>query len=562
MESKRALLAIAISMAILLGYQYFFVPQTPPPSNPAPPASVQKTEQEATAVKGQSVSQSTVAAPVPVLATGTAVVETVPARPARDIPVETSLYRAVVAETGGGIKSFKLKEFRETHDAAAQIKELVRTDAPQELPFYFSWGVEPGRAEAVPVLSADLDHVAVSADPAGKKLTLVGQPVNGLAMTKILTFKDGEYVIDLAIKVQNSSAQPFQGSPYLVFTHRPFAADDAGTIFTGPAIYQDQKLEEVNLDDLKKGGGTKAFGGNISWAAYEDTYFMSGVMFTQPGQNRVSFSLAGEDKVTTLVSGASDIIQPGESREYRYSLYMGPKKLAILKQAGHDLQRIVDFGWWDMLARPVLYLLNFLNGYVHNYGVAIILVTIVIKLLFWPIANKGMKSMKTMQKLQPKMAKLREKYKDDKERLNQEMLQLYQTYKINPLSGCLPMVLQIPVFFALYKVLLQAIELRHAPFMLWMNDLSAPDRLPIGFEIPWLGGIPVLTLLMGASMFIQQKMTPNQAANPEMAKVMTFLPIVFTFMFLNFASGLVLYWFVNNLLSIAQQYMINRQPED
>ena len=156
------------------------------------------------------------------------------------------------------------------------------------------------------------------------------------------------------------------------------------------------------------------------------------------------------------------------------------------------------------------------------------------------------------------MAKLKEKYKDDKTRLNEEMMILYKTYKVNPVGGCLPMVMQIPVFFALYKVLLQAIELRHAPFMLWITDLSAPDRLFIGIDLPYLGGLPVLTLLMGASMFLQQRMTPAPA-DPTQAKIMMFLPVIFTFMFLNFASGLVLYWFVNNLLSVAQQYLINKK---
>ena len=184
--------------------------------------------------------------------------------------------------------------------------------------------------------------------------------------------------------------------------------------------------------------------------------------------------------------------------------------------------------------------------------------TVLIKIIFWPIAQKGLKSMKNMQKIQPKMAKLKEKYKNDKTRLNEEMMGLYKTYKVNPLGGCLPMLLQIPVFFALYKVLLQAIELRHAPFMLWITDLSAPDRLWIGLDIPYLGGLPILTLLMGGSMFLQQRMTPTPV-DPTQAKIMMFLPVIFTFMFLNFASGLVLYWLVNNLLSIGQQYMINKQ---
>jgi YidC/Oxa1 family membrane protein insertase len=172
-----------------------------------------------------------------------------------------------------------------------------------------------------------------------------------------------------------------------------------------------------------------------------------------------------------------------------------------------------------------------------------------------------MKSMKNMQKLQPKVAKLKEKYKDDPTKMNQEMMAMYKTYKVNPIGGCLPMIIQIPFFFALYRVLMAAIELRHAPFLLWINDLSAPDRLMIGFDIPFLHGIPVLTILMGVSMYFQQKMTPT-TADPTQAKIMQFLPIIFTVMFINFASGLVLYWFVNNLLSILQQKLINRQTAE
>jgi len=211
-----------------------------------------------------------------------------------------------------------------------------------------------------------------------------------------------------------------------------------------------------------------------------------------------------------------------------------------------------------LIAKPLLLFLNFIYNYIPNYGVAIILITVIIKILFWPLAHKSAKSMKTLQKIQPKLAKLKEKYGDDKERLNKELIQLYKTYNVNPMGGCLPMLLQIPVFFALYKVLLQSIEIRHAPFALWITDLSAPDRLMIpGVELPWINGIPVLTLLMGASMYLQQRLTPT-VGDPTQAMMMRFLPLVFTFMFINFPSGLVLYWFVNNILSIIQQYYINK----
>ena len=269
---------------------------------------------------------------------------------------------------------------------------------------------------------------------------------------------------------------------------------------------------------------------------------------------------AQDELVAIDVVSALDTLAPGAEKTYTYDLFYGPKKLTLLKEIGSNLEKIINFGWFDVIAKPTLYLLNWLYSIFGNYGIAIILVTVILKALFWPITQKGLKSMKNMQKLQPKMVKIKEKYKDDAARMNQEVMNLYKTYKVNPLGGCLPMVLQIPVFFALYKVLLQSIELRHAPFMLWITDLSAPDRLYLGFDVPYLGGLPVLTLLMGASMFLQQKMTPT-TADPTQAKIMMFLPIIFTFMFLNFASGLVLYWFVNNLLSIFQQYMINRQKK-
>jgi len=222
----------------------------------------------------------------------------------------------------------------------------------------------------------------------------------------------------------------------------------------------------------------------------------------------------------------------------------------------------VDFGWTDIIARPLLYTLRFFNRYVNNYGISIILLTVLVKIIFWPLTRKSYQSMKQMQKLQPMMARIREKYKDNREQLNREMMALYKTYKVNPLGGCLPMIIQIPVFFALFRILGSAIELRHAPFMFWINDLSAPDRLfNFAFKIPFMSppyGIPVLTLLMGASMFIQQKMTPTPG-DPTQAKLMMFLPIIFTFMFINFPSGLVLYWLVNNILSIGQQYQIQKR---
>jgi YidC/Oxa1 family membrane protein insertase len=359
----------------------------------------------------------------------------------------------------------------------------------------------------------------------------------------------------MSIDIDNFSETPLQGSPYLSLTNQPFSGTAQRYFFSGPAVLLDGKLQEVKPKDLEKAAQTLQ--GNITWVAFEGTYFMTGVIPENQSDQTLKLSAEG-DMINSLLQSPEEVIPAAGRLQYNYQVYFGPKRISTLRAVGHDLERIVNFGWFDKIARPALYLLNFFYGYVGNYGIAIILVTMLIKILFWPIAQKGLKSMKNMQKIQPKMAKLKEKYKNDSARLNQEMMGLYKTYKVNPLGGCLPMILQIPVFFALYKVLLQAIELRHAPFMLWITDLSAPDRLMVGVDIPYLGGIPVLTLLMGGSMFLQQRMTPSPA-DATQAKIMMFLPVIFTFMFLNFASGLVLYWLVNNLLSIAQQYVINKQ---
>jgi len=252
-------------------------------------------------------------------------------------------------------------------------------------------------------------------------------------------------------------------------------------------------------------------------------------------------------------------LEPGATRQVDYMIFYGPKDLKILEPLGHNLAQAVDFGWFDVIAKPFLIAMNLIYDFIGNYGIAIIIITLITKLIFWPLTRKSYKSMKEMQKLQPHVKRIREKFKDDKQRMNQEIMQLYKTYKVNPAGGCLPMLVQIPVFIAFYKVLGNAIELRHAPFMLWINDLSAPDRLPIGMDIPYVGnGLPILTLLMGASMFLQQKMTPT-TGDPTQAKMMMLMPIVFTVIFINFSSGLVLYWLVSNILSIAQQYYVAKK---
>jgi YidC/Oxa1 family membrane protein insertase len=246
------------------------------------------------------------------------------------------------------------------------------------------------------------------------------------------------------------------------------------------------------------------------------------------------------------ISGGSVTVPPGQSAKIPFRIYLGPKEISLLKDLGVGAEKLVDFGYFSVVAQPLLWLLNLTHGVTGNFGIDIIILSILIKIIFLPLTQISFKSMKGMQKVQPEMTRLRETYKNDKARLQQEIMLLYKRRRINPLSGCLPMVIQIPVFIALYNVLQYTFEMRHAPFFLWIQDLSAKD--PIYFT----------PLLMGATMVIQQKMTPT-AADPAQAKMFMLMPVMFTFLFLSFPSGLVLYWLVTNVLSIAHQYYFNKK---
>lgn len=562
MDLYRAFLAIGISFLILIGYQYFFV---------APVAEQQQAVQQAEQQQTESAAQQAAApaapaapgvpAATPSSQTGS-VSPSVKDNPnARDIKVTTPLYTLTVDEQGGGFKSFVLDGYRKRLAEDSGAMELIHGKSPLDVPVLFS--LDNGASNTLIFFQAEQSELNLTPESGDKELVLRGSLGDGLQVVRTLSFTPGSYLVADRYQITNKSDQPLQVEPAMRMANLPFGGDEAGNsmtsryMFSGPVALVNDELSEIKGKALSK--GVQILQGNVGWSAYEDSYFMTAVIPGSAGNRALTISSSG-DMVRSILSDSAIQVAPGESKEVSYTLYMGPKKLSILQSVGHELARAINFGWFDVLAKPMLWLLNFFNSYIHNYGVAIILLTIVIKLAFWPITQKGMKSMKNMQKLQPKVAKLKEKYKDDPAKMNQEMMSLYKTYKVNPVGGCLPLLLQIPFFFALYKVLLMSIELRHAPFMLWINDLSAPDRLPIGIDIPWLHGIPVLTLLMGASMYLQQKMTPT-TADPTQARIMQMLPIVFTFMFVNFASGLVLYWFVNNLLSILQQQMINRQTK-
>jgi YidC/Oxa1 family membrane protein insertase len=330
--------------------------------------------------------------------------------------------------------------------------------------------------------------------------------------------------------------------------------------FEGPSALIDKSLEEVKIKNI---ADQNTYAGNVKWVTLQDRYFMMSVIPEQVGEASMRLYLKGDDLIEAQYALPDGAIGPGTQHTYPYLLFFGPKSMDILDAAGHSLKKALNFGMFDILAKPCVWLMNRLYSVIPNYGIAIIILTILIKGVLWPLGSKSYKSMSEMKKIQPLMKEIREKHKNDKKKMNEEVMSLYRTYKINPLGGCLPMVVQLPVFFALYRMLYQAIELRHAPFFLWIEDLSAPDRL-FRFDIanvPFMEppyGIPVLTIVMGATMLLQQKMSPPMG-DPTQAKMMMFMPLIFTVIFINFSAGLVLYWLVNNVLSISQQYYIQKK---
>lgn len=549
MDMYRAFLAIVLSFVILFGYQYFFAPPPPPPQQPVEQAQVQTQVQQA----GVQPS-SPFASQLPV-SPGAVVIPEDPT--ARNIMIETPLYSLIIDEQGGGVRNFILKDYRTLNHENAPYLELVKEQMAGNLPMRFS--LDNGAGGEMPIFRADRESILIHEGDGQEMLTMTAVLSGGLEIVRSMIFHADTYLISINYQVINRGDSQAQIAPAMTLTGAPFTVDRSNPmavgLFVGASAFVNNELSQVKPKKLAD--GPDVLQGQVSWVGYGDRYFIKAVVPLNEGPHVVTIS-GQDDQISAVMSEGVVALASGAMTEYNYKMYFGPKKFSILEEVGHDLSKAVNFGWFDVIAKPMHWMLNAFYAVFGNYGIAIILVTVLVKLLFWPITQKGLKSMKNMQKLQPKVAKLREKYKGNPTKMNQEMMAMYKTYKVNPLGGCLPMLIQIPVFFALYKVLLTAIELRHAPFMLWINDLSAPDRLMIGFEIPYLMGIPVLTLLMGASMYFQMKLTPT-TADPLQAKIMQFMPILFTFLFLNFASGLVLYWFVNNLLSILQQQLINRK---
>ena len=549
MDQSRLFLAIVLSLIIFLAYQFFFAPQPPPqPAKKAdtPAATQDQPAQDKDQVKPfVAESESTGDSPQPAT-------EVEAPSIARTITVQTPLYEAKISENGAVIYSFLLKQYRERVQKDSPFKQVLTADYALGVGHLgFTGNSVAGLDKAV--FSTDLDADQLSVNESAQNLTFLWRSPDGVVIQKTYSFDAASYVVGLDVTVKNGSGRSIQDRLVIDLNGRT-PGDKRLYSFQGPSALIDDELQQIKIKKLED---NNTFDGKIKWIAIQSRYFMSGLIPEQIEEARLQLSLKSDKFVAAQYQQPEKAIPTGNQYTYKYRLFIGPKKISYLKNVGNNLEKLVDFGWFDFIARPCLWLLNKFYSVIPNYGVAIIILTILVKVLLWPLGQKSYKSMSEMKKLQPLMKEIREKYKDDKQRMNQEVMGLYKTYKINPLGGCLPMVVQLPVFFALYRMLYQAIELRHAPFFLWINDLSAPDRLfNFNFSIPFMEppyGIPVLTVIMGASMLLQQKMSPPMG-DATQAKMMMFMPIIFTVIFINFSSGLVLYWLVNNIISIAQQY--------
>lgn len=567
-NDKRILLAVALSIAVLFGYQYLFtpVPQKGKQPGEEPAAAPRNQTPQAMEQQPPAVQDPAAAAPHAMPAPQAPADDRAP-----DISITTALFTSRFSCATAGPASFKLHKYRESLAPSAaerlmhkllrqesppvdgesqKYKELVHASSIQQLPLRTLFVDAAGQAGAG-LWQADKDALTLASDTPRGKLTFHQRDPQNLTIIKQFTFSDEDYAIGLELRIKNDSTTGRTGSP-VVEWRAPVPAGQGGGFFSGTAtdiaqftyLLKDSVVKQ-NLDDIK---GTTPIEGDIGWTAVEEKYFMSALLFDRQKPVQVRVGRNPDGSVAYQVYFPAVALQPGQEASYQLKLYMGPKDMDILARQEAHLEKTIDFGWFDIIAKPLLMCLKFFYGFLGNYGLAIILLTIIIKILFWPLTHKSFASMKGMQKIQPELQALKEKYKDNKEEFARQQLALYRKYNVNPLSGCLPIFIQIPVFIALYNALMYSIELRHANFVsFWINDLSAKDPTYIA------------PIVMGLSQFLQQKMTPSAGMDPAQAKMMLFMPLIFTVMFLSFPSGLVIYWLVNNIISLVQQLYINKK---
>ena len=555
METQRLLLVVALGLILFMIWDAWEKYQNPPPpttqtiAGEAKPSAAAGEVPSAEVPEGGPAATRSKAAAVPDQRIGVL-------QYGDRIEVKTDVYHAVIDSFGGDLRIVDLLQYPVSLDEPDKPFRLMNDTLPQL--FVAQSGFAKRRPTADGSLVTAPNHTTryrVQQTryvlPDGQEaldVTLDWTSPEGVRFVKSYTFRRGEYLIEVRHRIENPTARIWRGNYYqqLQKSGETVKMGIGSTYtYTGGVLYDNEdKYQKISFDDMREEPLNKTVKGG--WAAMIQHYFLGAWIPPQDARlNYYTLALAQERFVLGMKMVDETVVAPGKSQELVDRLFVGPKLQHVLEKIAPGLELTVDYGILTIIAKPIFWLLEFIHRFVGNWGWSIILLTILIKLAFYKLSEKSYKSMAQMRKLQPKLAALKERYGDDKQKLQQAMMEMYKKEKINPLGGCLPILVQIPVFIALYWVLLESVELRQAPWILWIRDLSTRD--------PYF----VLPILMGITMFIQQKLNPAPV-DPIQAKVMTFLPIVFTFFFLFFPSGLVLYWVVNNTLSIAQQWYITR----
>ncbi len=529
---KKTVLAVVLSLAVVLGWNFWYYHRYKDTLE----ANLKAAEQ--TAKEKESTPAN---APPPVVAAPAAgMTEPMAAIPAeqpvnaRTVIVDTGISRITLSNQGGVIQSLQLSKFSD--DSGSSV-DLVDPNSPLK-PLALKFATDDATQKINKTLFVTDAPESITLTPEQPNATVIFHLKldNGVIITKKIAFSRNSYSIGLDIAVTVPGGDVTGSSFGLAWTG--LGGDKDKISYHGPVVLVDGK----RLADAPKMNEPKDYEGKVLWSGLTNKYFC-GVFLIDAEKSKVTATQPHDKSYEITVQ------LPSNAGPNRLSLYAGPKDHAMLDQAGHSLDRIINYGWFDIIAKPIYMALLWLHTFVGNYGWTVIILTVLIKMIFWPMTQASFRSMEKMRVVQPQLKKLQERYKNDKAKLNEEMIALYREHQINPLSGCLPIVLQIPVFVALYKVLLESIELKGAPFILWIHDLSMKD--------PYY----VFPVLMGISMFVQQKMSPA-STDPVQRNLMLVLPVVFTVMFINFPAGLVVYWLVNNLLSILQQYIIRLQKKE
>lgn len=545
MMEKRVIVFLVLSLAIIFGYDYAlkemgWLPQFSPESESAPSSETgQASSKDSLPTSGAShpiapdtTAQSQTSSPL-----GDQVAQ--PAPTEELVNIETDLYHAKISTRGAVLTSWELKRYQQTATDTSPV-QLVRQGSKFTGPLAIvttDSGLTKALGDGLYTVSKDFSSLD-SANPIGHVTFRFQDEAKNLLLEKTLTFHFDSYQVDIAIKAAGLDGDLTVG---------------LGTNF-GIVEWGDGLIGQIGAASLVDGKVDKEVPeaesdrkGAVQWLALQDKYFLSVLI---PAQASAALVKKEGDK---LLSGGVRFAAPSPDSLLKLQLYAGPKEYDTLRAMQVGIEDTIDFGWfvfgsWGVVksvAKPIFYVLRFINDYTHNYGITIILLTMMLKVLFVPLQYKSYKSMKQMQVIQPKVLAIQEKFKEDRDRLNKELIKLYRDHKVNPVGGCLPMVLQMPVFVALFNILYMTIDLRQAPFMAWITDLSVQD--------PYY----VLPIIMGATMVLQQKITPT-TMDPTQAKIMLMLPAFMTFLFINFPAGLVLYWLTNNVLTISQQLITDR----